>query len=175
MNFMYVSTVLCLLVLFSCSHDHHHKMHLEHVISAHELPAKVTAALPKDLPHHGVTYVRKKKKDEVSYEINYEDHGDQFAIRYNEEGKIVEKEKRVEFSKLPLELQRSVDKAISAEYPGYTIILTEEVYMNNETFLEVKFSHNKSKTGVVEAFFDYKTGILKEFLDIKMKSIPTLN
>jgi hypothetical protein len=64
---------------------------------------------------------------------------------------------------------------LSAHYPGYKVLMVEELYRGKETLLEVFFSHPDAKTGLVEAVFELGTGALREFVDIRMKSISTFN
>jgi hypothetical protein len=53
--------------------------------------------------------------------------------------------------------------------------MVEQLYANEEVLLEVFFSHPESKTGMVEAVFEFPTGALREFVNIRMKSISTFN
>jgi hypothetical protein len=53
--------------------------------------------------------------------------------------------------------------------------MVEELYRNKEMLLEVFFSHPDSRTGLVEAVFEFETGALREFVNIRMKSISTFN
>ncbi len=100
---------------------------------------------------------------------------EKFSIVYDKHGKVLEKEKKVEFSDIPSDLRIKVEKFLSEHYPNYEILLVEEVNIRDEIFLEVFFSHPKTKTGFVEATFEYNSGTFKEFVNIKTKSIDTLN
>jgi hypothetical protein len=53
--------------------------------------------------------------------------------------------------------------------------MVEELYRSRETLLEIFFSHPESKTGLVEAVFEFETGALREFVNIRIKSISTFN
>lgn len=153
----------------------YHSTETEQFISIKDLPSKVLATLPKEYNKREFTYKRKLKNGVISYDVDYEKDRKKFSIAYDEEGNILEEEKKVEFSDISHELKMKVEKVLFEHYPGYTIILVEEVYTHNEMLLEVFFSHPKAKTGFVEAIFEYQSGAFKEFVNIKMKSIETLN
>jgi hypothetical protein len=68
-----------------------------------------------------------------------------------------------------------IEKVLADHYPGYRILMIEQLYANEEVLLEVFFSHPESKTGMVEAVFEFPTGALREFVNIRMKSISTFN
>ena len=152
----------------------YHKTEVEQVISVKDLPPKVLVALPKEYDRKEFTYKRKLKDGKVSYDVDYEKGGEKFSIAYDEQGKVLEEEKKVEFSALPPDLRIKAEKVLSAHYPGYKILLVEEVYTHNEMLLEIFFSHPKAKTGFAEAVFEYQTGVFREFINIRMKSIQTL-
>jgi hypothetical protein len=151
-----------------------HKTEIEQSIQVKDLPPKVLMALPKEYGRKEFTYKRKLKDGKVSYDVDYEREGKKFSIAYDEQGRVLEEEKKVEFSDLPPDLKIKVEKVLSAYYPGYRIVLTEEVYTNNEKLLEIFFSHPKTKTGFAEAVFEYQTGVFREFINIQMQSIQTL-
>ena len=153
----------------------YHTTEVEQVISVKDLPPKVLMVLPKEYDRKEFTYKRKLKDGIISYDVDYEKGGKKFSIAYDEQGKVLEEEKKVEFSAIPHDLRIKVEKILSAHYPNYKILLVEEVYTHNEILLEVFFSHPKAKTGFVEAVFEYQSGIFREFVNIKMKSIETLN
>lgn len=155
--------------------DIYHNTEVEHSISVKELPPKVLMALPKEYNRKEFTYKRKLKNGITSYDVDYEKGGEKFSIAYDEQGTVLEEEKKVEFSEIPYDLRTKAEKVLSEHYPGYNIILVEEVYTQNEMLLEIFFSHPKAKTGFVEAIFEYQSGTFKEFVNIKMKSIETLN
>lgn len=152
----------------------YHKTEVEEVINIKDLPPKVLMALPKEYDRKEFTYKRKLKDGKISYDVDYEKGGSKFSIAYDEQGTILEEEKKVKFSDLPSELRTKVEKVLSAHYPGYKILLVEEVYTPNEMLLEIFFSHPKAKTGFAEAVFEYQTGFFREFINIRMKSIQTL-
>jgi hypothetical protein len=154
--------------------DTYHKTEVEETISVKDLPPEVLMALPKKYDKKAFTYKRKHKDGKISYDVDYERGGEKFSIGYDEQGKILEEEKKVEYSSLPPDLRKNVEKVLSARYPGYKILLVEEVYTNNEMLLEIFFSHPKAKTGFAEAVFEYQTGVFREFINIRMKSIQTL-
>lgn len=153
----------------------HHKMEVEEVISKKDLPPQVLMILPKGYEERELTYKRKLKDGLISYDVYYEKGGNQFAINYDEQGKVLEEEKRIKLSDIPHDKRIKVEKILSTHYPNYKILMVEELYTNNEILLEIFFSHPKSKTGLVEAVFEFETGALREFINIKMKSIPTMN
>ena len=97
-----------------------------------------------------------------------------FSIAYDEQGRVLEEEKKVEFADLPADLRIKAEKVLFAHYPGYKILLVEGVYTHNEMLLEIFFSPPKAKTGFAEAVFEYQTGVFREFINIRMKSIQTL-
>lgn len=152
-----------------------HKTEVEEVINKRNLPPSVLMVLPKGYEERELTYKRKSKDGIISYDVYYEKGGNQFSINYDEQGAILQEEKRIKFSDIRHDTRIKIEKVLAAYYPGYKILMVEELYTNNETFLEIFFSHPKSKTGLVEAIFNFKTGDLKEFINIKMKSISTMN
>ncbi len=152
----------------------YHKMEVEETIRLKDLPPKVLMALPKEYDKKEFTYKRKHKDGGISYDVDYEKGGKKFSIGYDEQGKILEEEKKVEFSDIPHDLMAKVEKVLSEHYPDHKILLVEEVYTHNEMLLEVFFSAPKAATGFVEAVFEYKTGVFREFVNIRMKSIQTL-
>lgn len=152
-----------------------HNTEVDQLISVKDLPPKVLMVLPKEYGKNEFTYMRKLKNGIISYSVDYEKDRKIFSIDYDEQGKVLREEKKVEFSDIPYDLRIKVEKVLSEHYPNYTILLVEEVYTDNEMLLEVSFSHHKAKTGLVEAFFEYQSGTLREFVNIKMKSIETLN
>lgn len=151
-----------------------HKMEVEEAISIRDLPSEVLMVLPREYDRKKFTYKRELKDDVISYHVNYEKGGDKFSIAYDKQGKVLEKEKKIKFSDIPHDLKIKVEKVLFEQYPGYKILVVEEVYINNEMLLEVLFLHPKAKTGFAEAVFEYQTGTFREFIDIKMKSIETL-
>lgn len=155
--------------------DTYHKTEVEEVIRIKDLPPKVLAALPKEYDKKEFTYKRKLKDGVMSYDVDYEKGGNKFSIAYDDQGRVMEEEKKVEFSDIPHDLRIKVEKVLSAYYPNYKILMVEEVYISDEMLLEVFFSHPKAKTGFAEAVFEYQTGTFREFINIKMKSIETLN
>lgn len=154
--------------------DTYHKTEDEQVIHVKDLPPKVLMALPKEYDKKEFTYKRKLKDGKVSYDVDYEKGGKKFSIAYDEQGKVIEEEKKIELSDLPPDLRIKAEKVLSAHYPGYKILLVEEVYTHNEMLLEIFFSHPKAKTGFAEAVFEYQTGTFREFINIRMQSIQTL-
>ena len=153
----------------------YHNTEVEQFIRRGDLPPKVLMALPKEYNMKDFIYKRKLKNGITSYDVYYEKGGKKFSIAYDEQGTVLEKEKKVEFSEIPYDLRIKAEKVLSEHYPGYKIILVEEVYTHNEMLLEIFFSHPKAKTGFVEAIFEYPSGVFREFVNIKMKSIETLN
>lgn len=154
--------------------DTYHKTEVEQAIRVKDLPPKVLMALPNGYDRKEFTYKRKLKDGKASYDVDYERGGKKFSITYDEEGTVLEEEKKVEFSELPVALRIKTEKVLSEHYPDYKILLVEEVYTRNEMLLEIFFSHPKAKTGFVEAVFEYQTGIFREFVNIQMQSIQTL-
>lgn len=174
----FIVSFLSLFLLNACAvtaPDIYHNTEVEHSISVKDLPPKVLMALPKEYNRKEFTYKRKLKNGITSYDVDYEKGGEKFSIAYDEQGTILEEEKKVEFSDIPYDLRIKAKKVLSEHYPGYNIILVEEVYTHNEMLLEIFFSHPKAKTGFVEAIFEYQSGAFREFVNIKMKSIETLN
>lgn len=153
----------------------HPKTEVEEVISKKDLPPQVLMVLPKGYEERELTYKRKLKDGVISYDVYYEKGGDQFAINYDEQGRVLEEEKRIKLSDIPHDKRIKIEKILSAHYPNYKILMVEELYTNNEILLEIFFSHPKSRTGLMEAVFEFETGALREFINIKMKSIPTMN
>jgi len=153
----------------------YHNTEVEQFIRVGDLPPKVLMALPKEYNRKDFTYKRKLKNGITSYDVDYEKGGEKFSIAYDEQGVVLEEEKKVEFSEIPYDLRIKAEKVLSEHYPGYKIVLVEEVYSHNEMLLEIFFSHPKAKTGFVEAIFEYQSGVFREFVNIKMKSIETLN
>lgn len=177
-KFAFIVSFLPLFLLNACaatSPDIYHNTEVELSISVKDLPPKVLMALPKEYNRKEFTYKRKLKNGITSYDVDYEKGGKKFSIAYDEQGTILEEEKKVEFSDIPYELRIKAEKVLSEHYPNYNIILVEEVYTHNEMLLEIFFSHPKAKTGFVEAIFEYQSGTFREFVNIKMKSIETLN
>jgi hypothetical protein len=152
----------------------YHKTEVEETIHVKDLPPRVLAALPKEYDKKEFTYKRKHKNGKISYDVDYEKSGKKFSIGYDEQGRILEEEKKVEFSDIPQDLRAKVEKVLSEHYPDHKILLVEEVYTPDEMLLEVFFSAPKSSTGFVEAIFEFKTGVFREFVNIRMKSIQTL-
>jgi hypothetical protein len=152
----------------------YHKHEVAEVIRVKDLPAKVLAALPKEYDRNEFTYKRKLKDGVLSYDVDYEKGGKKFSIAYDEQGRVVEEEKKVEFSDIPHDLRLKVEKVLSMHYPDYKILMVEEVYTKKEKLLEVFFSHPKTRTGFAEAVFEYQTGEFREFIHMRMKSIQTL-
>ena len=174
----FIVSVLSLFLLSACAAtapDIDHNTEVEHSISVKDLPPKVLMALPKEYNRKEFTYKRKLKNGVTSYDVDYEKGGKKFSIAYDEQGTVLEEEKKVEFSDIPYDLRIKAEKVLSEHYPDYNIILVEEVYTHNEMLLEIFFSHPKAKTGFVEAIFEYQSGTFREFVNIKMKSIETLN
>lgn len=174
----FIVSFLLLFLLNACAAtapDIYHNTEVEHAITVKDLPPKVLMALPKEYNRKEFTYKRKLKNGITSYDVDYEKGGKKFSIAYDEQGMVLEEEKKVEFSDVPYDLRIKTEKVLSEHYPGYHIILVEEVYTHNEMLLEIFFSHPKAKTGFVEAIFEYQSGTFREFVNIKMKSIETLN
>jgi hypothetical protein len=157
------------------------KTEIEEPIRRKDLPQQVLMALPdgkgdgKGYDEREFTYKRKQKDGVVTYDVYYEKGGDQFTINYDAQGRVLEEEKRIRFSDIPHDTRIKIEKTLSAHYPGYKVLMMEELYRGKETLLEVFFSHPDSKTGLVEAVFELGTGALREFVDIRMKSISTFN
>lgn len=173
-----IVSFLSLFLLNACAvttPEIYHNTEVEHFIHVGDLPPKVLMALPKAYNMKDFTYKRKLKNGITSYDVDYEKGGEKFSIAYDEQGTVLEEEKKVEFSEIPYDLRIKAEKIWSEHYPGYKIILVEEVYTHNEMLLEIFFSHPKAKTGFVEAIFEYQSGAFREFVNIKMKSIETLN
>jgi hypothetical protein len=150
---------------------------VEESIRRKELPQPVLLALPKgrEYDEREFTYKRRQKAGVTTYDVYYEKGGNQFTINYDAQGKVLEEQKRIRFSDVPRETRTSIEKILSAHYPGYKVLMVEELYRSRETLLEIFFSHPESKTGLVEAVFEFETGALREFVDIRMKSISTFN
>ena len=152
----------------------YHKHEVAEVIKVKDLPTKVLAALPKEYDRNEFTYKRKSKDGVISYDVDYEKGGKKFSIAYDDQGGVVEEEKKVEFSDIPHDLRLQVEKVLSMHYPNYKILMVEEVYTQKGKLLEVFFSHPKTRTGFAEAVFEYRTGKFREFIHMRMKSIQTL-
>jgi hypothetical protein len=173
-----VMIVTCLLFLNACASTEpgiYHASEVEEAIRKKDLPLQVSMALPKGYEGREFTYKRKLKNGVTSYDAYYEKGGNQFAITYDAQGKVLEEEKRIKLSDIPHDTRIKIEKALSARYPAYKVLMVEELYRKNERLLEIFFSHPDSKTGLVEAVFEYETGVLREFINIKMKSISTFN
>lgn len=176
-----ITTVLvasCLILLSACISTipgTHHKTEIEETIGKRDLPPQVSMVLPKGYEEREFTYKRKLKDGVTSYDVYYEKGGNQFAINYDAQGKVLEEEKRIKLSDIPRDTRRKIEKTLSARYPDYKVLMVEELYRKDEMLLEIFFSHPESKTGLVEAVFDFETGALRELIDIRMKSISTFN
>ena len=176
-----ITTVLaasCLVFLTACASTEpgiYHPTEVEEAIRKKDLPPQVSMALPKGYEEREFTYKRKLKDGVISYDAYYEKGGNQFAITYDAQGKVLEEEKRIKLSDIPHDTRIKIDKVLSAHYPDYKVLMVEELYRKNERLLEIFFFHPQSKTGLVEAVFEFKTGVLREFINIKMKSISTFN
>ena len=131
----------------------YHKHEMAEIIRIKDLPPKVLAALPKqyDRNEFTFTYKRKLKDGVISYDADYEKGGEKFSMAYDEQGRMVEQEKKVEFSDIPQDLKLKVEKVLSAHYPDARILMVEE------------------------AVFEYQTGEFREFIHMRVKSIETLN
>jgi hypothetical protein len=168
----------CLIFLNACistAPGNRHKTETEEVISRKDLPPQVLMVLPKGYEEREFTYKRKLKDGAVSYDVYYEKGGNQFAINYDPLGKILKEERRIKLSDIPYDMRVKIEKVLADHYPGYRILMIEQLYANEEVLLEVFFSHPESKTGMVEAVFEFPTGALREFVNIRMKSISTFN
>lgn len=159
----------------SISPEARHTTEVEEVINKKDLPPRVSMVLPKGYQEREFTYKRKLKDGVISYDAYYEKGGDQFTINYDEQGMVLKEEKKIKLSDIPHDTRTKVEEILSIRYPGYKILMVERLYANNEILLEIFFSHPKSRTGLVEAVFEFETGTLREFINIKMKSISTMN
>ncbi|MBN9125528.1 MAG: hypothetical protein BGO99_07615 [Nitrosospira sp. 56-18] len=150
---------------------------VEEPVRRRDLPEPVLLALPKGQAYdeQEFTYKRRQKAGVTTYDVYYEKGGSQFTINYDAQGKILEEQKRIRFSDVPREARTRIEKTLSAHYPGYKVLMVEELYRSGKTLLEIFFSHPESKTGLVEAIFEFETGALREFVNIRMKSISTFN
>jgi hypothetical protein len=150
---------------------------VEESIRRRDLPQPVLLALPKGQGYdeREFTYKRRQKAGVTTYDAYYEKGGNQFTINYDAQGRVLEEQKRIRLSDVPREARARIEKTLSARYPGYRVLMVEELYRGRETLLEIFFSHPESKTGLVEAVFEFETGTLREFVDIRMKSISTFN
>lgn len=153
----------------------YHRNETEEIIRARDLPPKVLAALPPEYDKKAFTYKRKLKDDVISYDVDYEKEGRKFSIAFDGQGRVVEEERKIEFSDIPDDLKAKVKTVLSKHYPDYSILLVEEVFTPTEMLLEVFFSHPKTRTGFAEAVFNYRTGEFRGFIHIRMKPIETLN
>jgi len=166
----------CLVFLNACaSTEIYHPTEVEEAIRKKDLPPQVSMALPKGYEEREFTYKRKLKDGVTSYDAYYEKGGNQFSITYDAQGKVLEEEKRIKLSDIPHDTRMKIGKVLSARYPDYKVLMVEALYRKNERLLEIFFSHPDSKTGLVEAVFEYDTGVLREFTNIRMKSISTFN
>lgn len=154
---------------------------VEKPIRRRDLPQPVLMALPKGqgkgqgYDEREFTYKRRQKAGVTTYDVYYEKGGNQFTINYDAQGKVLEEQKRIRFPDIPGDTRIKIEKILSTRYPGYKVLMVEELYRSRETLLEIFFSHPESKTGLVEAVFELETGALREFVDIRMKSISTFN
>ena len=176
-----ITTVLiasCLVFLNACVSTEpgtYHTTEIEEVVRKKDLPPQVLMVLPKGYEEREFTYKRKLKDGATSYDVYYEKGGNQFAINYDAQGKVLAEEKRIKLCAIPHDIRIKIEKVLSAHYPDYKVLMVEELYRKNEMLLKIFFSHPESKTGLVEAIFDSETGALREFINIKMKSISTFN
>ncbi|HVW63838.1 MAG TPA: hypothetical protein VHB01_02400 [Nitrosospira sp.] len=150
---------------------------VEETIRRGDLPQPVLLALPKGQAYdeQEFTYKRKQKAGITTYDVYYEKGGNQFTINYDAQGRVLEEQKKIRFSDVPREVRTRIEKTLSTHYPGYKVLMVEELYRSRETLLEIFFSHPESKTGLVEAVFEFETGALREFVNIRIKSISTFN
>ena len=176
-----ITTVLvtsCLVFLNACASNEsgtYHTTEVEETVRKKDLPPQVLMVLPKGYEEREFTYKRKLKDGVTSYDVYYEKGGNQFAINYDAQGKVLAEEKRIKFSAIPHDIRIKIEKVLSAHYPDYKVLMVEELYKKNEMLLKIFFSHPEAKTGLVEAIFEFETGTLREFINIKMKSISTFN
>lgn len=175
MKILLASIAFFLTACISTFPDIYHKTENEEVIGIKNLPPKVLMSLPKEYNRKEFTYKRKLKDGVTSYDVYYEKDGVKFTNNYDELGKLVRKEKKIKLSDIPHDTRIKIVEFLSQHYPGYKTLMVEEVYAHNEMLVEIFFSHPKTKTGLIEAVFEYQTGIFRESINIRMKSIQTLN
>lgn len=126
--------------------------------------------------YRDVQFYEKVKKGVLTYEVKYEDKKDhEVSMTFNEIGKLIETEKDLDYSELPLELRKKITQYVEKHYPEALIHETEKrTDLNGKNFIDVEIRHSSSESGYWELSFDEEGNFVSREKE-KYPPINTLN
>lgn len=122
-----------------------------------------------------VEYFVKRSGDIVTYELKYEERGQEVSVHYTDSGKLIEKEQDILFSTLSPDVQDLIRKYLDKRFKKYRIEETElRTTEDYKKLIDVEVSHNEKPTGLSELSFSLTGEFVSEEVE-SMPQIETLN
>lgn len=144
-------------------------------LRAKDAPGFLLKATPKGAAIDDVEYFIKKTGDVVTYELKYEEHGQEVSVHYTDAGKLIEKEKDIKFSSLSQTVQVLIRRHLDQRFKKYRIEETElRTTEDHKELIDVEVSHDEKPTGLSELSFTLTGEFVSEEVE-SMPQIETLN
>lgn len=165
------------------------KFEKEYRIQSTEVPKKAVELVQKWNFSSKVKWFAEESNDGISFEAKVKFKGTLHSIEFSENGTILDVEKIVKFSKLPKNIQESIEKALSNNFQKFKItkiqiqflgseneifnaVFKDEVLPKNTNY-EIELKGKKSNE-----FFMYEVLLSADFVlkkELKFSSVNSIN
>lgn len=125
--------------------------------------------------YEDVRFYEKVKKGITTYEVKYEEKKREVSMTFDEKGKLIETEKDLDYSELPLDLRKKITQYVDKNYPQALIHETEKrTDLHGKNFIDIEIRHPSSESGYWELSFDEEGNFFSREKE-KYPPINTLN
>ena len=162
--------ILIFMILYGCATYIHKK---EKALRQDEVPLIINENFHKRHPNVQTNFHRQTINGIQTYEIHFIKDDKEFSERYDDNGLLIETEQDISFDEIP-EGIKSLIRTWMAENNSSNVLKAQKVESQEFKGYEIKTKSKESKTGLLEAFFDYK-GQFHHSEEVELTSIPNLN
>ena len=151
--------VMIVFSLFSCKEEEQ-----EREVTEKEVPKAVLQVFNQTYPNATVKeYAEEIEKGQKFYEVSFEFEGRKIDAIYTPDGKVDAIEEIITVEQLP----EVIHRAISKEFPLFTIKVAEKIEKEGKNLFEVKLS-NKENNKIYEVLFSDAGVVIEEELTKKI-------
>ncbi len=164
--------LLFFLFCFSCSSRPLRPVAVnDKTLGKNEAPAFLREAVPKGSHIDDVEFFLKTKRKQKTYEVKFEENENEVSLHFDDQGRLFEKERDVDFDSLTNTQQEKIRHYLSKRFAKYKI---QETEIRDEKLIDVEVSHQEKPTGLSEISFTLEGDYVSEEVE-DAPQIETLN
>ncbi len=139
-----------------------------------DAPESVRNAFQVRHPNQKVVFYKILEASDTTYEAEFSDGNKNRSETYLTNGKLVEQEVEVHISEIPEPISKIVLQDLRSRYESVNIYSLQAVEVGSERSYEFKIKTSKSKTGIMEVYYELN-GQWKSEAPFQSKPIQNLN